>query len=642
MSVDEMVGNDGEVASPILVVDDREDSLRAVCAVLEPLGQPLITARSGDEALRHLLRKHVAVILLDVNMPGLDGFSTAALIKRRQRTRDIPIIFVTADRDASERGHVQLGYSSGAVDFLVKPYDAWALVSKVTVFIELHRRAEQLRRRVDELQASRAALSDAQRIARLASFRVDVSSGAVAWSESAVQLFGRQIVTPNGEPTPFPFWSDLVNADPARDFGHVQTQWTSPDGSALTLVARAEFVRDRAGRVRSISGTLQDITEHDATRRALATTTDLLQREQESATLLQAALLPKVLPAAPGLDLAARYLPAEVGVGGDWYDASIQADGRVLLAIGDVAGHGIAAATTMNDIRVASRAFSLNESSPSRILQKLNSFSRATRRGDLVTALIVSLDPVTGEATLASAGHLPPVLTHDRHAEFVDVHVTPPLGVSIAQPEETHVVLEPGATLVLYTDGLVERRGGSIDDRLAQLAEVVREGGQTAADIVDRLVGRMLPTGRPSDDVAVIAVKRSTDRTLSIRLPAHSSNLAPIRALMRRWLGTQGASTDETRDIVLAVGELASNACTHASPMVDGTLVVDARQVDGVVRVTIADQGRWRAPLDRGGGRGLTIVRAVVDTLSIDSDEHGTRAHIERALTSPRVAAEVT
>jgi len=508
MSVDEIVHNDGEVASPILVVDDREDSLRAVCAVLEPLGQPLITARSGDEALRHLLREHVAVILLDVNMPGLDGFSTAALIKRRQRTRDIPIIFVTADRDASERGHVQLGYSSGAVDFLVKPYDAWALVSKVTVFIELHRRAEQLRRRVDELQASRAALSDAQRIARLASFRVDVSSGAVAWSESAVQLFGRQIVTPNGEPTPFPFWSDLVNADPARDFGHVQTQWTSPDGSALTLVARAEFVRDRAGRVRSISGTLQDITEHDATRRALATTTDLLQREQESATLLQAALLPKVLPAAPGLDLAARYLPADVGVGGDWYDASIQADGRVLLAIGDVAGHGIAAATTMNDIRVASRAFSLNESSPSRILQKLNSFSRATRRGDLVTALIVSLDPVTGEATLASAGHLPPVLTHDGHAQFIDLHVTPPLGVSIAQPEETHVVLEPGATLVLYTDGLVERRGGSIDDRLAQLAEVVREGGQTAADIVDQLVERMLPTGRPSDDVAVIAVKR--------------------------------------------------------------------------------------------------------------------------------------
>jgi CheY-like chemotaxis protein/anti-sigma regulatory factor (Ser/Thr protein kinase) len=642
MSVDATARNDVEVAAPILVVDDREDSLRALCAVLEPLGQPVVTARSGDEALRHLLREQVAVILLDVNMPGLDGFSTAALIKRRPRTRDIPIIFLTADRDASERGHVQLGYSSGAVDFLVKPYDAWALLSKVTVFIELHRRAEELRRRVEELQVSQAALSDAQRIARLAHFRLDVASGSIAWSESAVQLFGPQIRTSNGQATPFPFWEALVNPEPSRDFDQVQTKWTARDGSSMTLVARAEFVRDRTGRLRLISGTLQDITEHDETRRALATTTDLLHREQESAKLLQAALLPKVLPEAPGLELAARYLPAEIGVGGDWYDASIQSDGRLLLAIGDVAGHGLAAATTMNEIRIASRAFSQNESSPSRILQKLNSFSRSTRRGDLVTALIVLLDPVTGEATLASAGHLPPLVAHDGHAHFVDVRVTPPLGVSIAQPQETTVVLEPGATLMLYTDGLVERRRGSIDDQLAQLAELLRAGGQSAADIVDDVVARMLPTGPPSDDVAVIAVMRSTDRGLCIRLPAESGQLAPIRALTRRWLAMQGASAEETHDIILAVGELASNACTHASPMLNGTLTVEAQRVDGVVQVTVGDHGRWRPPLDRGGGRGLTIVRAVVDSLTIDSDDHGTRAHIERALASPQISAEAT
>ncbi|HEY4610948.1 MAG TPA: response regulator, partial [Ilumatobacteraceae bacterium] len=353
--------NDSEIPAPILVVDDREDSLRAVRAVLEPLGQTVVSARSGDEALRHLLRHQVAVILLDVNMPGLDGFSTAALIKRRERTRDIPIIFITADRDASERGQVQLGYSSGAVDFLVKPYDPWTLVSKVTVFIELHKRAEQLRRRIDELQVSQAALSHAQRIARLAHFGVDVATGDVTWSQSAVQLFGSHIVTPNGSPTPFPFWSDLVHAEPVREFEQLQAEWKADDGSTLTLVARAEFIRDRQGRLTSISGTVQDITEHDAMRRALVTTTGLLERERETATLLQAALLPKVLPEAPGLDLAAKYLPAEVGVGGDWYDASLQSDGRLLLAIGDVAGHGVAAATTMNEIRIASRAFSLRE-----------------------------------------------------------------------------------------------------------------------------------------------------------------------------------------------------------------------------------------------------------------------------------------
>ncbi|HEY4611217.1 MAG TPA: ATP-binding protein, partial [Ilumatobacteraceae bacterium] len=141
------------------------------------------------------------------------------------------------------------------------------------------------------------------------------------------------------------------------------------------------------------------------------------------------------------------------------------------------------------------------------------------------------------------------------------------------------------------------------------------------------------------DDVAVIAVKRSTDGGLHIRLPAQSISLAPIRAMMRRWLAIQGANSDETHDVVLAVGELASNACIHASPMAVGTLSVDARMVEGVVHVVVGDEGRWRPPADRGGGRGLTIVRAVADTLSIESDDHGTRAHIERALMSPRTEA---
>ncbi|HZX55830.1 MAG TPA: SpoIIE family protein phosphatase, partial [Ilumatobacteraceae bacterium] len=368
-------------------------------------------------------------------------------------------------------------------------------------------------------------------------------------------------------------------------------------------------------------------------------TTGLLQRERETATLLQAALLPKVLPEAPGLELAAKYLPAEVGVGGDWYDASLQSDGRVLLAIGDVAGHGVAAATTMNEIRIASRAFSLRESSPSVILQKLNSFSRGTHGLDLVTALIVMLDPVTGEAILASAGHLPPVVVHEGRADFVEMSIAPPIGVSVSLPEETRVVLQPGAGLVLYTDGLVEQRHVPIDERLGELADVLSGGGESATAIVEEVVARMLPTGQPSDDVAVIAVKRSTDDGLHIRLPAQSISLAPIRAMMRRWLAIQGANSDETHDVVLAVGELASNACIHASPMAVGTLSVDARMVEGVVHVVVGDEGRWRPPADRGGGRGLTIVRAVADTLSIESDDHGTRAHIERALMSPRTEA---
>ena len=126
----------------ILLVDDRVENLIALEAVLQPLGQNLVRAHSGEEALRRLLHEDVAVILLDVQMPGLDGFETAAHIKQRDRTRHIPIIFLTAI--SGEPNHAARGYSAGAVDFITKPFDPWVLQAKVSVFIELHRKTEQL------------------------------------------------------------------------------------------------------------------------------------------------------------------------------------------------------------------------------------------------------------------------------------------------------------------------------------------------------------------------------------------------------------------------------------------------------------------------------------------------------------------
>jgi PAS domain S-box-containing protein len=136
-------------AANILLVDDRHDNLLALQAILDPLGENLILAHSGEEALRQLLHHDVAVILLDVKMPGLDGFETAALIKQRERTRTIPIIFLTAI--SKEEQQVFRGYSAGAVDYLFKPFNPEVLRSKVAVFIELHRKTEQLRRQAERL-----------------------------------------------------------------------------------------------------------------------------------------------------------------------------------------------------------------------------------------------------------------------------------------------------------------------------------------------------------------------------------------------------------------------------------------------------------------------------------------------------------
>src|ERR687887_2031492 len=122
----------------VLLVDDRPENLLALEGILEPLGQTLLFASSGEDALRQLLHHDVAVILLDVQMPELDGFETAALIKQRERTRTIPIIFLTAI--SKEEQQVFRGYSAGAVDYLFKPFNPEVLRSKVAVFIELHRK----------------------------------------------------------------------------------------------------------------------------------------------------------------------------------------------------------------------------------------------------------------------------------------------------------------------------------------------------------------------------------------------------------------------------------------------------------------------------------------------------------------------
>ncbi|MEV6505977.1 response regulator [Streptomyces sp. NPDC051642] len=128
----------------ILLVDDMEDNLVALEAVLGSLNEPLIRARSGEEAMKALLRQRFAVVLLDIRMPGMDGFETAANIKRLDQTKDVPIIFLTGtDSDA---GYAFRGYATGAADYLTKPFDPWVLRAKVSVFLELHRKNQLLER----------------------------------------------------------------------------------------------------------------------------------------------------------------------------------------------------------------------------------------------------------------------------------------------------------------------------------------------------------------------------------------------------------------------------------------------------------------------------------------------------------------
>lgn len=142
----------------ILLVDDRPENLLALEAILSSLDQTLVRATSGEEALKALLSEDFAVILLDVQMPGMDGFETASHIKRRERTRDIPIIFLTAIN--REPAHAFRGYSAGAVDYLAKPFDPWVLRAKVAVFVELYLKNRQL---LEQAELLRGQLGDGTR-----------------------------------------------------------------------------------------------------------------------------------------------------------------------------------------------------------------------------------------------------------------------------------------------------------------------------------------------------------------------------------------------------------------------------------------------------------------------------------------------
>jgi response regulator RpfG family c-di-GMP phosphodiesterase len=135
----------------ILLVDDMEDNLIALEAVLGSLNEPLVRARSGEEAMKALLRRQFALVLLDVRMPGMDGFETAANIKRLDQTKDVPIIFLTGADDDS--GYAFRGYATGAADYLTKPFDPWVLRAKVSVFLDLHRKNQQLERLLAQQEA---------------------------------------------------------------------------------------------------------------------------------------------------------------------------------------------------------------------------------------------------------------------------------------------------------------------------------------------------------------------------------------------------------------------------------------------------------------------------------------------------------
>jgi serine phosphatase RsbU (regulator of sigma subunit) len=236
----------------------------------------------------------------------------------------------------------------------------------------------------------------------------------------------------------------------------------------------------------------------------------LYEREHRTAETLQRALLPPTLPDIAGHELAARYLPGHQGdhVGGDWYDAFALADGRYGIAIGDIGGRGITAAALMGQVRNGLRAYALKADGPGAAMADLRRMGDRLEELVFATLAYIVYDPRTGEGLLASAGHLPALLLGPGHdAAFLDAPRCPPLGAGAdASCVQHRFTIEPGGTLVLYTDGLVESRRRSIDTGLERLADLARRSRGDVAQLADVIVDG-LPEQR-ADDIALLALRR--------------------------------------------------------------------------------------------------------------------------------------
>jgi hypothetical protein len=232
--------------------------------------------------------------------------------------------------------------------------------------------------------------------------------------------------------------------------------------------------------------------------------------EMAASALLERSLLPTRLPKCPGLEFAARYLAAEErSVGGDWYDLFTLPSGALWIVLGDVAGHGLPAAVVVGRVRSALRAYTLVDASPERVLDLVDRKMQHFEIGTFVTVVCAVLDPPYDTMTLAVAGHLPPVVAvPGRPASLAEVKVSPPIGTSSTSPRRSSTVpLVPGTVVAFYTDGLIERRGESIDVGLERLRDAMTLGEpeRVARDIM----GQVLSGVVPEDDIALVVMRRT-------------------------------------------------------------------------------------------------------------------------------------
>ncbi|MGW8489576.1 SpoIIE family protein phosphatase [Streptomyces sp. NPDC055886] len=525
----------------VLVIDDDETNRYILTSWLTRAGHTVLGAADGTAGL-HLLAEtgdalpEVAVI--DVQLPDMSGFEVCERIKADPRTAYLPVVHVSAVAVNTE-DHTE-GLSRGADAYLDQPIDPNEFLATVTAalrYARARRRAEYLTLRLAAL--NRATL-DVYRAVGFHSFSAAATGGAASLTSGpATSVFlSPQGLTvhshasgPGAPPVSLPAPAELLDrlASPTLGGGTGIEVATIPggrwkallpldpiEGDVFLVVARTKRNRPpvcvavpaAAARTTDERELLQQLVNASALAlEALRT----FNEEHSLALALQRTFLPDRLPDTPGTSLAVRYRPASdhAEIGGDFYEA-LQTPAGLLLAIGDVAGHSLVAATVMGEIRHALRAYALEGHPPHHVLERLDALLAHTRPGLTVTLCLVLVEPGGSRIHIANAGHIPPLLlAPDGGSAYLSEH-GPLLGLRLPHPPAHVRPTAPGSRLLLITDGLVEVRNQDLDHSLAAFLDAAATGPQQLEPLCDHLLHTFGED--KEDDIALLALHLHEDR----------------------------------------------------------------------------------------------------------------------------------
>jgi signal transduction histidine kinase/DNA-binding response OmpR family regulator/serine phosphatase RsbU (regulator of sigma subunit) len=607
----------------VLVVDDSAD-MRSYIARLLTQEYAIATAGDGEEGLALAKDTLPDLVVSDIMMPRLDGFGLLAALRADPSTSHIPVVLLSAR--AGQEATVE-GLEAGADDYLIKPFAARELLARVRANLELDRS----RRIRASLERSRTLLDQAQRIAKVGSWELDLATGSVEASDELL----RQLQLTDAELGSLGFEAALVarihpadrqllrdaiaEAEATGESLDCEVRVVTPDGQERIYRTMADVVVDEKG-VR-LRGANQDITDERAAQQAITAAVaarEVAAREHRIADDLQRSLVPKPSFAPDGLSIATYYRAGVEGtqVGGDWYDVVDVGAGRTALILGDVMGRGVQAAAVMGQLRAAMRAYAQLDLPPADVLALIDTAVRNLGEDQIVTAVYAVYDPDDRTLTYANAGHLPPILLRPGSAPaLLREAAGPPLGVGPLTVDAAQIPFPSDSTLLLYTDGLVERRGSDLDSGISHLVECLTSAEGPLSGLPTDLVEAMLPDG-PDDDVAVLVAKSgdgAADRhetafVVPTTGPGVSSSRATLRATLRDW----GVDAEDIETATLVATELITNAVIHGEAPVD----VRLRKTGDSIILQVFDRTsslpkKRRPSGDAEHGRGLTIVEGL-------------------------------